>query len=127
MIAHPGGPFFARKDDGWWSLVKGLVEPDESDIDAATREFAEETGWDPPPKPWIDLGETTLKSRKIVTAWAAEAQFDPADLNPGTFEMAGKRFPEIDRVTWLDPDMARRKLNEAQSVFVDRLVEHLAL
>ena len=78
LIAHPGGPYFARRDDGWWSLVKGIVEPSESDRVAAIREFTEETGWEAPPQPWVDLGETTLKSRKVVRAWAVEADFDPS-------------------------------------------------
>ena len=125
LIAHPGGPFFASRDRGWWSIVKGVVEPGESLEETAKREFIEETGWEPPPLPWIPLGETTLKSRKVVTAWAAQADFDPAALVPGTFQMCGRLYPEIDRVEWVDPDLARVKLNAAQAVFVDRLEDHL--
>ncbi|MCZ6663370.1 MAG: NUDIX domain-containing protein [Actinobacteria bacterium] len=127
LIAHPGGPYFARRDDGWWSLVKGIVEPSESDRVAAIREFTEETGWEAPPQPWVDLGETTLKSRKVVRAWAVEADFDPAALVPGTFKMGSREFPEIDRVAWVDPDLGRIKLNPAQAVFIDRLSLHLGL
>jgi predicted NUDIX family NTP pyrophosphohydrolase len=126
-VAHPGGPYFARRDNGWWSLVKGLVESGESDQTAAAREFEEETGWPAPPKPWVDLGETRLKSRKIVTAWAVKAEFEPTDLKPGTFQMGRNTFPEIDRVEWMDPELARVKLNQAQTVFVDRLEHHLGL
>ncbi len=127
LIAHPGGPYFAGRDRGWWSLVKGLVEPSESDIEAAAREFAEETGWEAPRQPWIDLGETTLRSRKVVTAWAVETDFDPATLLPGTFQIGSQRFPEIDRVAWLPPVEAREKLNSAQVVFIDRLLVYLGL
>ena len=119
LIAHPGGPYFARRDDGWWSVVKGIVEPDETDLEAVSREFAEETGWQAPPPPWIDLGETTLRSRKVVTAWAVEWDFDPANLVPGHFQMGGRSYPEIDRVIWADPSLARQKLNQAQAVFVE--------
>ena len=121
LIAHPGGPFFARRDNGWWSIVKGIVEPGETLEETAAREFTEETGWEAPPPPWIPLGETTLKSRKVVTAWAVEADIDPATLVPGTFQMGGRRYPEIDRVEWVGPDLARIKLNAAQAVFIDRL------
>ena len=127
LIAHPGGPYFARRDEGWWSIVKGLVEPEETDYDAARREFTEETGWEVPQPPWIDLGETRLKSRKIVTAWAFAADYDPVDLVPGTFQMGSRHFPEIDRVVWMTPEQARVKLNQAQSVFIDRLLDALDL
>ena len=125
LVAHPGGPYFARRDDGWWSLVKGVVEAQEEDEFAAAREFEEETGWPAPAKPWVDLGETRLKSRKIVTAWAVEADFDPERLEPGLFQMGSKFFPEIDRVEWMVPDVARVKLNQAQTIFIDRLEQHL--
>jgi predicted NUDIX family NTP pyrophosphohydrolase len=127
MIAHPGGPYFARRDDGWWSIVKGLVEAGETDLATARREFTEETGWAIRDDGWVDLGETRLKSRKIVTAWAVESDYDPLDLVPGTFQMGSRRYPEIDRVAWLAPDVAKVKLNPAQSVFVDRLMSVLGL
>lgn len=126
LIAHPGGPYFARRDNGWWSIVKGIVEPAESDLDAAAREFEEETGWPAPPPPWLELGETTLKSRKTVIAYAVEAELDPETMVPGRVFIAGRPFPEIDRVEWVSPDQARLKLNPAQGVFVDRLLTHLA-
>ncbi len=127
LIAHPGGPFFAHRDDGWWSVVKGLVDEGEADEEAAAREFEEETGWPAPGGDWILLGETTLKSGKVVVAWATEADFDPTTLRPGTFEVRGHRYPEIDRVDWFTPGEARRKLNPAQAVFVDRLEAALGL
>jgi predicted NUDIX family NTP pyrophosphohydrolase len=126
LLAHPGGPYFARRDEGWWSIVKGGVEKGESDEDAACREFAEETGWDPPPGQWIALGETTLRSGKTVVAWAVKADFDPIALKPGMFSIGRRRYPEIDRVAWFDPDQARRKLNAAQGEFIDRLLSVLS-
>lgn len=126
LVCHPGGPYFARKDNGWWSIVKGIVEPDESDREAAAREFEEETGWAAPSGPWIDLGETTLKSRKVVVAYAVESDLDPATMVPGMFTMGGRHFPEIDRVEWMIPDLARVKLNPALGVFIDRLLSHLS-
>jgi predicted NUDIX family NTP pyrophosphohydrolase len=126
LVCHPGGPYFARRDNGWWSIVKGIVEVDESDLEAAAREFTEETGWPTPPGPWIELGETTLKSRKVVVAYAVESDLDPATMVPGTFSMGGRRYPEIDRVEWMTPDQARVKLNPAMGVFVDRLMSYLS-
>jgi predicted NUDIX family NTP pyrophosphohydrolase len=126
LVAHPGGPYFARRDNGWWSIVKGMVETNESDLEAAAREFEEETGWRPPPQPWVELGDTVLKSRKIVVAFAVEADLDPAALEPGTFQLGRHRYPEIDRVEWMDEDLARVKLNPALGVFIDRLLSHLS-
>lgn len=125
LIAHPGGPWFAKKDAGSWSVVKGIVNDDEGDQEAAVREFEEETGWQVPDTVWIPLGETTLKSRKVVVAWAIEADFDLASFNPGTFTLYGRQYPEIDRVLWAAPDVAREMLNPAQGVFIDRLVAEL--
>jgi predicted NUDIX family NTP pyrophosphohydrolase len=127
LIAHPGGPWFAKKDEGSWSLVKGIVEKHEDDATAAAREFEEETGWPAPLNGWVSLGETTSRSRKTVIAWAVEADFDPNHLEPGLFQMHGRSYPEIDRVQWFSPAGARTKLNPAQAVFVDRLEMHLGL
>jgi predicted NUDIX family NTP pyrophosphohydrolase len=127
LIAHPGGPWFEKKDTGSWSVIKGLVKEEERDHEAAAREFEEETGWKPPEVGWVPLGETTLKSRKVVVAWALEAEFDLDTFDPGTFTLYGREYPEIDRVVWMTPDAAREKLNPAQTVFVDRLEEHLRL
>lgn len=127
MIAHPGGPFFAGRDKGAWSIVKGMVEKGEDDQQTAIREFEEETGWPAPIGDWVSLGETVLRSRKVVVAWAVARDFDPAALDPGMFQMHGRSFPEIDRVEWMTPIVARTKLSEAQGTFVDRLEVHLGL
>jgi predicted NUDIX family NTP pyrophosphohydrolase len=129
LIAHPGGPLFARRDAGWWSIVKGEIHPGEPPLEAARREFAEETGWEAPDGPFVELGEARQKGGKIVSAWATEADHDPDRLDPGTFEMLWmgslRSFPEIDRVQWTDAGAATRLLNPAQVVFVDRLATAL--
>jgi predicted NUDIX family NTP pyrophosphohydrolase len=127
LIAHPGGPWFAGRDEGSWSIVKGVVEAHEDDQSAAAREFEEETGWTAPEHDWVSLGETVLRSKKVVVAWAVARDFDPGVLQPGMFQMHGRSYPEIDRVEWFRPDMARLKLNPAQGVFIDRLEIHLGL
>ena len=127
LVAHPGGPFFAGRDHGSWSLVKGMVKTGESDEETAAREFEEETGWPPPLNGWIPLGETVLRSRKVVVAWAIDQDFDIESFDPGTFTLHGQEYPEIDRVEWVRPERARVLLNTAQGVFVDRLETHLSL
>lgn len=127
LIAHPGGPWFERRDNGAWSIVKGIVKDGEADESAAVREFEEETGWPAPGVGWVSLGETVLKSRKVVVAWAVESDFDLDTFDPGTFTLYGREFPEIDRVLWMAPETARVKLNPAQAVFVERLETHLLL
>lgn len=129
LIAHPGGPLWSRKDAGAWSIVKGLVEPGEDELDAARREFAEETGWPPPAGPYLPLGLVRQRSGKLVVGWAAEYEAEPEDLDPGTFDMewpprSGRMatYPEIDRVAWHEPGEARRLINPGQRDFVDRLV-----
>jgi predicted NUDIX family NTP pyrophosphohydrolase len=131
LIAHPGGPFWARKDLGAWSVVKGEIDPGEEPLVAAVREFCEETGWPVPAAiDYIDLGSTKLKSGKLIMCWAVEADFDPATLVPGTFAavIAGRTVvvPEIDRVAWVSPSEAAERLNPAQVVFVDRLETAIA-
>ncbi|GAC66690.1 NUDIX domain-containing protein [Gordonia soli] len=130
LIVHPGGPLWAKKDDGAWSVPKGLYDADEPAADAARREFTEELGSPPPDGPLLELGEVRLKSGKVVTAFAVEGDLDAATIVSNTFEMAWpprsgrtQQFPEIDRALWCDPDTARTKLNPAQAAFVDRL-EH---
>jgi predicted NUDIX family NTP pyrophosphohydrolase len=127
LIAHPGGPWFEKRDAGAWSVVKGIVKEDERDEDAAAREFTEETGWPAPQAGWVPLGETTLKSRKVVIAWAIETDFDLRTFDPGMFTLYGREYPEIDQVVWMAPQLAREKLNPAQVVFIDRLEDHLEL
>lgn len=127
LIAHPGGPFFAGRDEGAWSLVKGMVEDGETDEVAAAREFEEETGWPAPMKNWTPLGESTMRSRKVVIAWAVNKEFEMSTFDPGTFTMRGREYPEIDRVDWSPPVLARYRLNTAMGVFIGRLEEHLSL
>lgn len=131
LIAHPGGPYWARKDEGAWSVVKGLVEEGEDSRAAAGREFTEETGWEAPDGPWVELGEIQLRSGKRVTVWAAAADYDPDTLQPGelTATVGGKPvvFPEIDRVGWFDLRTARTKLNPAYGPILDRLERNTAV
>ena len=125
LIAHPGGPLWANRHEGAWSIVKGMVEPGEDPLTAARREFAEETGWTPPAGQVIPLGEVIQRSGKRVVAWGIEADFDPGTLDGDTVTMRWRgrllTFPEIDQVVWADPGEARLLLNSAQAVFVDRL------
>lgn len=126
LIAHPGGPIWARRNDGAWSIVKGELRTGEAPLDAARREFTEETGWPAPAGPLIDLGATTLRSGKLVLAWAVEApDLDPATFDPEPVDVTIKgrtlTFPEIDRVVWVGVDEAIRLLHPAQGVFIERL------
>lgn len=126
LIAHPGGPMWARRHEGAWSVVKGELRTGEAPLDAARREFTEETGWPAPDGPFFDLGSTKLRSGKLVLAWAVEApDLDPATLDPEPIAVTVKgrtlTFPEIDRVAWVGSDEAIRLLHPAQGVFVERL------
>jgi predicted NUDIX family NTP pyrophosphohydrolase len=126
LIAHPGGPVWARRHEGAWSVVKGELRTGEAPVEAARREFTEETGWPAPDGPFIDLGSTKLRSGKLVLAWAVEApDLDPATLDPEPIAVTVKgrtlTFPEIDRVAWVESDEAIRLLHPAQGVFVERL------
>ncbi|MBB4688904.1 NUDIX domain-containing protein [Amycolatopsis jiangsuensis] len=127
LLGHMGGPFWAKKDEAAWSLPKGELEDGEEPEAAARREFAEELGLPAPDGPLRPLGEVR-QSGKVVTAWAVEADLDPAEVVPGTFELewpprSGKlqQFPEVDRVAWFDLDTAREKLVKGQRAFLDRL------
>ena len=131
LLGHMGGPFFAKKDAGAWTVPKGEYAPDEPAWEAARREFEEELGLRPPDGEAIELGEVRQTNGKIVTAWAIEADLDPAAIEPGTFVMewpprSGRiqEFPELDRVAWLGPDRARELIVKAQATFLDRLAEH---
>ncbi len=130
LVAHPGGPLWAGREDGAWSIPKGIVESGERPFEVARREFTEETGHEPPPDPdaYLPLGEVRTPTGKRIVAWAAEGDLDPAQATSNTFEMpwppgSGRRqaFPEIDRVAWVSPTEARRLLHAAQAAFVDRL------
>jgi predicted NUDIX family NTP pyrophosphohydrolase len=131
LLAHPGGPFWQRKDAGAWSLPKGEYEDPEQPLDAALREWAEETGFEASP-PFMPLGEVTQKNGKRVAAWAFEGAGDPQDLKCNTFEIewpprSGRRqaFPEIDRVQWFELAQARERINPAQAAFLDRLAKRI--
>ncbi|MFD8719053.1 NUDIX domain-containing protein [Streptomyces sp. NPDC059629] len=131
LLGHMGGPYFAKKDAGAWTVPKGEYGPEEPAWAAARREFQEELGLPPPDGEAIELGEVRQTNGKIVTAWAIEADLDPAAIAPGTFEMewpprSGRiqEFPELDRVAWLTPDRARELIVKAQAAFLDRLAEH---
>ncbi|MGA3362613.1 MAG: NUDIX domain-containing protein [Solirubrobacteraceae bacterium] len=139
LLGHPGGPFFARRDDGYWSIPKG--EPDQVDEDllaVARREFAEEVGrpapsHQPDGSAPIPLGTIVQKGGKVVHAWAIEGDLDPATARSNVFELewpprSGRResFPEIDRVAWFTPDDARRRVKPTQIPFIDRLIAAIA-
>ena len=128
LLVHPGGPFWAKKDLGAWSIPKGEYEAGEDPLAVAKREFAEELGSRAPEGDYHELGEIVQPSRKIVTAWAVEGDFDPAALESNSFEMewppkSGRMqsFPEVDRAGWFLPDEAREKILSGQAGFIDRL------
>jgi predicted NUDIX family NTP pyrophosphohydrolase len=132
LLGHPGGPFFAGKDAGAWSVLKGEIEPGEDELAVARREFEEEAGTPAPDGPTIELGEVRQRGGKTVVAWATEGDLDPATAVSNTFELEWpprsgrlRTFPEIDRVEWFDVPTAREKLNAAQRAFIDRLVDEL--
>ena len=134
LLAHPGGPYWASRDAGAWSLIKGEYDPrEEQPAAAARREFVEETGITPPAlDAWFDLGTVTQKGGKVVHGFMARGDFDPENLDPNPFEMewpprSGKhqRFPEIDRVAWLESGDAKRAINPAQRAFIDRALDCL--
>ena len=130
LLVHPGGPFFAKRDDGVWGLPKGEYEPGDDPLSTALREFEEETGAAPPASDLIDLGQVTQRSGKVVTAWAVAGDLDASAIVSNTFPLewpprSGRtqEFPEVDRADWLTVDAARAKILPAQEPFLDRLVE----
>lgn len=131
LLGHMGGPFFAKKDAGAWTVPKGEYDPSEPAWEAARREFREELGLAPPDGTAVPLGEVAQAGGKIVTAWAVEADLDPETIVPGTFTMewpprSGRtqEFPELDRVAWFGLRRARALIITAQAAFLDRLAEH---
>jgi predicted NUDIX family NTP pyrophosphohydrolase len=135
LLVHPGGPFWAKRDAGAWSIPKGEYDDAEHPRVCALRELEEELGSPPPiaEDALIDLGKVRQKGGKEVQAWAAEGDFEPATLHSNTFTMQWpprsgeqREFPEVDRAEWFSPEGAREKLIPAQIAFVDRLLERLA-
>jgi len=133
LIGHPGGPFWARKDDGAWSIPKGEYADDEDPWTAAQREFREEIGFDVPAGPRFEFPPVKQPGGKIVTAFAVRGDLDVTHSESNTFELEWPRgsgkvreFPEIDRVAWLSVTEARLKLLKGQLPLLDGLVEHLA-
>ena len=133
LLGHPGGPFWARKDDGAWSIPKGEYTTDEDPWSAARREFREEIGFDAPDGPRLDLPPVKQAGGKVVTAFAVQGDLDITDSVSNTFELEWpkgsgrvKQYPEVDRVAWLPVEAARVKLLKGQLPLLDSLLEHLA-
>ena len=131
LLGHPGGPFWRKKDNGAWTIPKGLIAPGESSLKAARREFAEETGHHPVGD-LISLGHAKQPGGKVVHVWAVKDDWDERQLRSNTFEMewppkSGQRriLAELDRAAWFRTSEARQKILKGQSVFIDRLLEVL--
>ena len=132
FLAHPGGPFWTRQEEGTWTIPKGVIEEGEDPLDAAQREFREETGIQPQP-PFLPLGSIRQKAGKTVHAWAWEGDADAARITSNDMRTEWPRgsgrwltFPEVDRCAWFVPTEARIKMNGAQATFVARLEALLA-
>jgi predicted NUDIX family NTP pyrophosphohydrolase len=132
LLAHMGGPFHAKKDDGHWSIPKGLIDEGEEPLAAAKREFNEELSLPAPDGEYIELGDIEQHNKKIVTAWAVEADIDASDIKSNMFEMewpprSGKKleFPEIDRAGWFSLADAARKAVRGQAELFERLANRL--
>jgi predicted NUDIX family NTP pyrophosphohydrolase len=132
LLAHPGGPFFARKDEGAWTIPKGELDIGEEPLAALEREFEEEIGSPLPSGELIELGQVRQKSGKIVLAWALRGDLDTTTVKSNRIVIewpprSGKRLeiPEVDRAQWFEASEARQKINPAQASFIDRLEAHL--
>ena len=132
LLAHPGGPLFHGRDEGYWSIPKGEPDGEETLLDVALREFEEETGHPVPADAVLELGSIVQKGGKVVHAWAAEGDLDPAVSVSNSFEMEWPpksgltaSFPEIDRVAWFDGDEARARIKATQIPLLERLEEAL--
>lgn len=133
FLVHPGGPFWEKKDKGVWSIPKGLVEEGEDLIETAKREFEEETGLKVSASEFLALSPVKQKGGKVVYAWAFEGDCDPEKIRSNTFHIEWpprsgivKEFPEIDRAGWFGPDEAKEKINPAQAVWIDEVMEKLS-
>ncbi|HLI35248.1 MAG TPA: NUDIX domain-containing protein [Terriglobia bacterium] len=132
LLVHPGGPFWARKDAGAWSIPKGEVNSGENELATAQREFEEEIGL-PPKGPFLPVGEVQLKSGKVVRAWAFEGSLDPSTIRSNTFRMewpprSGRLqdFPEIDLAGFFSIEEAKEKINPAQIALLETLMEKIS-
>jgi predicted NUDIX family NTP pyrophosphohydrolase len=130
LLVHPGGPFWANRDAGAWSIPKGEHADDEAPLLAARREFAEELGVQPPDGEAADLGEVRQKSGKVVRAWAVAGDLDTTAVTSNTFTIQWpprsgrmREFPEVDRAQWFGLAHAREKINPAQAALLERLAE----
>lgn len=131
LLVHPGGPFWAKKDEASWSIPKGEYGSDEDPLSAARREFNEETGF-AADGDFLPLGDIKLKSGKIVSAWAVEGSIDASAIKSNLFSMewppkSGRQmeFPEVDRAAWFAPAEAQKKLNPSQAPLIQRLVDRV--
>ncbi len=132
LLAHPGGPFWTRRDSGAWSIPKGELSPGEDPLAGARREVAEELGWTPAGAV-RSLTPIVQKAGKVVQAWAIEADWNPATLQSNTFELEWPRgsgrvqhFPEVDRAAWFSIDEARQRIIPSQVPFLDQLTQQVA-
>jgi predicted NUDIX family NTP pyrophosphohydrolase len=133
FLVHPGGPYWAKKDLGAWSVPKGEYGPDEDPLAAARREFSEETGFPPPEGPYLPLVPRKQPGGKVVSAWAVEGDLDPDQMRSGNFSMewpprSGRtaEFPEADRGGWFGLDEARERIARGQAGFLGDLLDKLA-
>ena len=134
LLVHPGGPYWARRDDGVWSVPKGEVEPGDDPLGTAAREFAEELGSEPPDLAGAEpLGDVRQSGGKLVTVWTLEGDLDVSEVRSNTFSMewpprSGRtaEFPEVDRADWFTLEAARTKLLSGQVALLDRLAELVA-
>ena len=131
FLVHPGGPFWAKKDDGAWSIPKGEFDDNEDPLKAARREFKEETGTALDGK-FIELSPVKQKSGKLVYAWAVNGDIDPTKISSNNFEMewpprSGKMrsFPEVDKADWFTLDKAKQKMNAGQVALLDDLASRI--
>lgn len=132
LLAHPGGPYWANRDDGTWSIPKGLFDQDEIPLEAAKREFKEETGFEVDGE-FIPLGELKQPGGKIVHAWALEQDIDATQIVSNTYAVEWphksgrwRRYPEVDKAGWFTVDEARKKILKGQVGFIDRLLQAIS-
>jgi len=132
LLCHPGGPFWAKRDEGAWSIPKGEFEDGEDPLSAAKREFTEETGFTPVGEEFLPLEPIRQAGGKLVDAWALRCDLDPSGLKSNTFSLewppkSGRyqEFPEVDRAAWLDVEEASPKMLKGQLPFLDELQRKL--